>query len=306
MIVVGGEALVDLVPQFDVPPSAQSDVELAPLVPHLGGGPFNTAVGAGRLGAEVSFLSRVSTDQFGELLLARLRESGVHTGLVQRGDEPTMLAVVELRDGAATYTFHVGADRLIADPGPLHASVLALGTLGMILEPGATVYESVLRREAAAGALTVLDPNIRAQLIPDADAYRARFESWLPDVRVLKVSEEDAAWLSGGHGGVHGRDAARSWLRHGPEAVVLTRGADGLVGLTRDAEIEVPSGRVPVADTIGAGDTVHAALLARLARGGTLDRAWWEWTLRYASAAAAVTVSRVGADPPWAGELVDL
>lgn len=304
MIVVGGEALVDLVPQFDdsQPEDSQSDVDLAPLLPRLGGGPFNTAVGTGRLGAEVSFLSRISTDQFGERLLTRLRKSNVDTRLVQRGGEPTMLAVVELRDGAATYTFHVGADRLVTDPGPLDADVLSLGTLGMVLEPGATVYETVLRRESARGVLTVLDPNVRAQLIGDAEAYRARFASWLPDIRVLKVSEEDARWLSG----ADGKDAARSWLRHGPDAVVLTRGADGLMAITGDGEVEVPAGQVTVADTIGAGDTVHAALLARLAEGGSLDLTWWERTLRYASSAAAVTVSRVAADPPWGIELPDL
>lgn len=296
MIVVGGEALVDLVPQLS---GTQSDVDIAPLLPRLGGGPFNTAVGAGRLGAEVSFLSRISTDRFGDLLVERLRASNVDTGMVQRGGEPTMLAVVELTGGAAGYTFHLGADRLVTDPGPLGASVLALGTLGMVLEPGATAYEAVLRREAAAGALTVLDPNVRAQLIPDPDAYRARFASWLPDVRVLKVSEEDAEWLAG----TAPADAARSWLRQGPQAVVLTRGAAGLTAFTPDAEVAVPAGRVTVADTIGAGDTVHAALLARLAGGGALDRAWWAETLSYAAAAAAVTVSRVGADPPWAAEL---
>ncbi|GAA0511865.1 fructokinase [Saccharopolyspora subtropica] len=307
MIVIGGEALVDLVPD----PST-ADGELGPLHPLLGGGPYNVAVALGRLGIPAAFFARLSTDQFGDKLLARLRDSNVDVGLVQRGPEPTTLAVVGLaEDGSARYSFHTegtAAPLVEARELPDDTQAVCLGTLGMVLEPGASVYEEVLFREAGRGRFVALDPNIRADLIADADAYRARFASWLPSVGLLKVSDDDAAWLADG-GDVLA--AARDWQRRGPAAVVLTRGADGLTAVTADGEVSVPGVRAEVADTIGAGDTVQAALLAWLHRHDALaadrvrrlDRAQWEQALRFAAAAAAVTVSRPGAEPPWATEL---
>ncbi|GAA2681033.1 MULTISPECIES: carbohydrate kinase [Actinosynnema] len=309
MIVVAGEALVDLVPTPE-----------GNLAPRLGGGPFNVAVAVGRLGVPVSFLSRVSQDLFGDRVVERLTASGAATDLVARGPEPTTLAVVGLaEDGSARYTFYVEgtADRLVADPGPLPDDVRAVsfGTLSLVLEPGASAYEAVLRRESARGALTALDPNIRASLIPDADAYRARFRSWLPDVGLLKVSVEDARWLADLPDDAPEDDvlaAARQWQAEGPAVVVLTRGGDGLAVLTGSGEvIHVPPVAVQVVDTIGAGDTVQGALLAWLhdhdalsaeaVRG--LDGAAWIRALSYAGAAAAITCSRAGAEPPFKREL---
>jgi fructokinase len=308
VIVVGGEALVDLVP---APSTVRG--ELGPLLPRLGGGPYNTAVAAGRLGAPVAFLSRVSTDGFGDALVDRLLDSGVRVDLVQRGSEPTTLAVVTLdADGSARYTFHVQgtADRLLADPGPLpdEVTTLSLGTLSLILEPGACVYEAVLRRESARGRLTVLDPNIRTGLIPDPAAYRARFATWLPDIGVLKVSVEDAQWLADTS---DIEPVLRDWLAAGVTAIVLTRGSAGLTALTKADRVDVPSVPARVVDTIGAGDTVHGALLAWLHRNAvrgaadltTLDGPAWSDALGFAARAAAVTVGRVGAQSPYAAEL---
>ncbi|HEV7647231.1 MAG TPA: carbohydrate kinase [Actinophytocola sp.] len=310
MLCVGGEALVDLVPA-----PATGAGELGALLPLPGGGPYNVAVALGRLGMPVRFLSRLSTDTFGDALLARLQVSGVDTSLVQRGAEPTTLAVAGIGpDGSARYSFHVEgtADRLVADPGELPAEVttLSLGTLSLLLEPGATTYETLLRRHSARGGLTVLDPNIRPVLVADRAAYRARFASWLPDVGVLKLSVEDAAWLAGGSADVAG--AVREWLAAGPAAAVLTRGTDGIVAFTAAGdEIEVATVPAAVVDTIGAGDTVHAALLAWLhehgvtAPGAVRDVGpdGWRDALTYAARAAAVTVSRAGAEPPYAAEL---
>jgi fructokinase len=310
MLCVGGEALIDLVPAPSTRPG-----ELGALLPLPGGGPFNVAVTLGRLGAPVAFLSRLSTDTFGDALLDRLRRSGVDTSLVQRGDEPTTLAVAGIGpDGSARYSFHVEAtaDRLVADPGDLAAEVttVSLGTLSMVLEPGATTYETVLRRHSARGGLVVVDPNIRAAMITDPDAYRARFASWLPDIGLLKLSAEDAAWIAGGDGDIE--EVVRGWLADGPAAAVLTRGADGLVGLTADGDrIEVPTAPAVVVDTIGAGDTVHGALLHWLEKAGIVDPAGvraidsdgWRAALEFAALAASVTVSRAGAEPPYAAEL---
>src|SRR5699024_3134077 len=308
MIVVGGEALVDLVPGSSV-----DDWGLPTLVPRLGGGPYNSALTMARLGAETSFLSRVSTDPFGTALLHRLRASGVTTSQVQRGDEPTTLSVVTLDEhGAAEYGFYVGdtADRLVTDPGELPGPpfALSLGTLGMVLEPGASSYEEVLRRECRRGVLTALDPNIRAELIPYPQAYRARFEQWLPHLRLLKLSVEDAAWLAATDES-RVPEAVRWWLRAGVGSVVLTRGAHGLSAHTSEGEIASVTGRtVTVADTIGAGDTVQGALLAWLDRHAVteperLSAGQWHRALDFAAAAAAVTVSRQGAEPPRLHEL---
>ncbi|MTD56936.1 carbohydrate kinase family protein [Amycolatopsis pithecellobii] len=306
MIVVAGEALVDLVPG-----NSTMDNGLRPLVPRLGGGPYNVALAAGRLGVPAAFLSRVSTDRFGVALRERLAASNVDMSLLQAGPEPTTLAVVALdAHGSASYTFYTEgtADRLVADPGPLPENVttLCLGTLGMILEPGATTYETILRRESARGVLTALDPNIRADLIADPAAYRARFRSWLPDVRLLKLSDDDAAWLADG---ADPATAAKSWLDAGVDAVVLTQGADGIAVHTTSAEVFVPSAPARLVDTIGAGDTVQGALLAWLHQRDVrmiteLDTAGWRAALGYAARAAAITVSRSGAEPPTAAEMV--
>ncbi|HWE87981.1 MAG TPA: carbohydrate kinase [Pseudonocardiaceae bacterium] len=310
MIVVGGEALVDLVPASPGP--------LAPLRPVPGGGPYNTAVALGRLGAPVAFLSRLSTDAFGDALLRRLYDAHVDVELVRRGPEPSTLAVVALDpNGAARYTFYVEgtADRLLADPGPLpdRVTTVSLGTLGLVLEPAASGYEKVLRRESARGRLTVLDPNIRPGLISDPAGYRARFASWLPDVGLLKSSEEDARWLADDESADIG-DIGREWLDAGVGAVVITRGEAGLSVLRqRRPRVDVPAARAAVVDTIGAGDTVHAALIAWLhqheVRGradlGDLDELDWRAALGYAAKAAAITVSRPGAEPPYAAELAE-
>ncbi|MFI8516354.1 carbohydrate kinase [Streptomyces sp. NPDC085481] len=296
MIVVAGESLIDLVPDGAAGP-------LSPLLPRPGGGPYNTAVALGRIGAEVAFCSRVSTDAFGEALLDGLRTAGVATGLVQRGPEPTTLAVASVGpDGSARYGFYVEgtADRLFALPERLPEGVraLAFGTCSLALEPGASAYESLLRRSSREGAFTLLDPNIRPGLIPDPAAYRERFAGWLPYVSLLKLSEEDAAWLGGSPAG---------WLERGPAAVVLTRGGAGLTVFTRGYEVSVPALPVPVVDTIGAGDTVNAALLHGLAGRpvASLTREEWRRLLAFAARAAAVTCTRAGAEPPYGHELGD-
>jgi fructokinase len=227
---------------------------------------------------------------------------------VQRGPEPTTLAVVGLEpSGAARYAFYTQgtADRLVTDPGPLPADTgaVALGTLSLVLEPGASAYEAVLHREAEAGRLISLDPNIRANLIEDPDAYRARFRRWLPSVGLVKVSDEDAEWL--------GLTQPEQWLRAGVAAVVITRGAAGLAVMTEAGRVEVPGVPTVVADTIGAGDTAHAALLARLHAHGALDRGRlagldlpiWRDVLGFAALAASHTCSRPGAEPPTKAEL---
>ncbi|MFF4352004.1 carbohydrate kinase [Streptomyces sp. NPDC001530] len=303
MIVVAGEALIDLVPQ--------GAGALVGLLPRLGGGPYNTAVALGRLGSPTAFCSRISYDAFGEALLSGLGDAGVDVSSVQRGTEPTTLAVASIgTDGSAAYSFYVEgtADRLFSTPDQLpdDTRAVSFGTCSLVLEPGASAYEELMRTAAARGVFTALDPNIRAGLIPDADAYRARFKSWLPSVSLLKLSEEDAVWLGG---------TPREWLASGPAAVVITQGGDGLTAFTRDGSVHcVPGEPVDVVDTIGAGDTVNAALLHGLAARDALSPEamaalgadGWTALLRFAARAAAITCSRAGAEPPYASELGDL
>ncbi|MGW0081711.1 carbohydrate kinase family protein [Streptomyces sp. NPDC003393] len=300
MIVVAGEALIDLVPR--------GAGALADLKPALGGGPYNTAVALGRLGSPTAFCSRTSYDAFGEALLDGLRRAGVDVSGVQRGSEPTTLAVATVdADGSAAYSFYVDgtADRLFSVPAGLPAGTRAVsfGTCSLVLEPGSGAYEELMRSAAGQGVFTALDPNIRTGLIPDPDAYRARFRGWLPSVSLLKLSEEDARWLGG---------TPREWLAAGPSAVVITHGGDGLTAYTRDgAEHSVPGVKVDVVDTIGAGDTVNAALLHGLAARDALSpeglaglgAEGWTRLLRFAARAAAVTCSRAGAEPPYASEV---
>ncbi|MCH0562702.1 MULTISPECIES: carbohydrate kinase [unclassified Streptomyces] len=300
MIVVTGEALIDLVPQ--------GTGALAALTPTLGGGPYNTAVALGRLGSPTAFCSRVSCDAYGEALLGGLRRAHVDVSAVQRGPEPTTLALATLgADGSAAYSFYVEgtADRLFTTPAALPAGTRAVsfGTCSLVLEPGASAYEELLLRASAQGLFTALDPNIRPGLIPDPDAYRARFADWLPSVTLLKLSAEDAHWLGG---------TPQEWLAAGPEAVVITAGGDGLTAYTRGgAAHSVPGEKVDVVDTIGAGDTVNAALMHGLAAQDALTPAalaelgpqGWSRLLRFAARAAAVTCSRAGAEPPYAHEL---
>ncbi|MER5514965.1 carbohydrate kinase [Streptomyces sp. NPDC002763] len=303
MIVVAGEALIDLVPQ--------GTGALAPLQPALGGGPYNTAVALGRLGSPTAFCSRTSYDAFGEALLDGLRRAGVDVSLVERGTEPTTVAAATIdAQGSASYSFYVDgtADRLFTAPAGLPATTRAVsfGTLSLALEPGASAYEELMRGAAGQGLFTALDPNIRAGLITDPDAYRARFKSWLPSVTLLKLSEEDALWLGG---------TPREWLASGPSAVVITHGGDGLSAFTPDGTVyAAPGEEVDVVDTIGAGDTVNAALLHGLAAQDALSAEalaglgadGWTKLLRFAARAAAITCSRAGAEPPYASELGQL
>jgi fructokinase len=304
--VVGGEALVDLVPTGGGHPD---DPALTPLAPRLGGGPFNTAVGLGRLGVPTTMLTRLSTDPFGDALVRRLEANAVDTGLVQRGPEPTTLAVVTLdAAGAARYAFHVAgsADRFVADPGELPAdtAAVAVGTLSLVLEPGASRYADLAVREAGRGRLVSLDPNLRPGLVDDPDAVVARLDRIARVAGLVKLSDEDAErW---------GR-TPEDVLDAGAGAVVLTRGSSGLAAYTRGGGVvTVPAASVgPLVDTIGAGDSVHGALLAWLADHDALDRDavarldadGWAAALGFAARAAAWTVSRAGAEPPWRREM---
>jgi fructokinase len=301
LIVVAGEALIDLVPAGD-----------ERLVAHAGGGPFNTARTLGRLERPVTYLGRISTDRAGRRLADRLAGDGVRPDGLVRTDDPTTLALVELDEqGRARYRFYeqgtsvpglTEADALAALPDG--AAFLHIGSLGLVLEPIAAALEA-LAGELSGRALVMVDPNCRPAVIADAAAYRARLARVLALADVVKVSEEDLAWLAPGTAATA---AARALLREGPAVVLLTLGGEGAVVLTGAGEEAIAAPPVDVVDTIGAGDAFSGGWLAwwserGLGRAELADAASVSGATRFACLVAARTCERAGASPPSRAEL---
>lgn len=296
MIVVAGEALVDLI--------AQPDLRLT-VVP--GGGPFNTARTIGRLGGEVALVGRLSTDRFGAMLREALVADGVDLALAASTDAPTTLAVAELdAGGAATYRFHTAET---SAPGLDLDDVLAavrrapdavhIGTLGLVLEPMASALAAGVAH-LADEALLMIDPNCRARVIADRDAYLARLTTILGRADIVKVSGDDLAYLAPDRLAV---DAARAMLNLGPSVVLLTDGSRSVWALGRSYELEVPVPLVDVVDTVGCGDAFGGAFIARwmerdLGRAGLADPTAVSEAVTRAVEVASLTCQRSGADPP--------
>ena len=301
MIVVAGEALIDLI----VRPDDQ-------LVPVAGGGPYNTARAIGRLGLEVAWLGGLSRDHFGQVLQGGLVADGVSLALAQRTDLPTTLAVAELDEaGSATYRFYVEgtsapavAAETLAAGLPASSRAVHVGTLGLVLEPMATTLEALVT-ELPGDVLLMVDPNCRPSITRDPDAYRARIGRVLARADVVKVSIEDLAFLVPGS---TADESERRVVALGPRVVLITNGArperawiDGAV-----SEVEAPP--VTIVDTVGAGDTFGGAFLACLLAGGSgreaiADPAAVLRAVRFAVRASAMVCERPGADPPTLAQL---
>jgi fructokinase len=306
MILCAGEALIDMLPRR----TAEGEDAFAP---HAGGAVFNTAVALGRLDAEAGYFGGLSTDILGELLVARLADSRVDTHLSIRSHRPTTLAFVRLVDGQARYAFYdEGTAGRMLHPDTLPAlpddvTTLFFGGISLISEPCGTAYEALMTREAAA-RVTMIDPNVRTSFISDEAAYRARIERMIGKADIVKVSDEDLEWL---YGPGHVSDRAGEVLALGPKLVFITEGRAGARGYTADHEVRLHAEEVAVVDTVGAGDTFNAGILAELQRAGLLSKAELacltkgaiEAALSLAIRAAAVTVSRAGANPPWSHEI---
>ena len=301
MIVVAGEALFDLV--------LGSSEELRA---HPGGGPFNTARTLGRLEQPGAYRGRRSRDRLGTRLRRLREQDGVDLGAVVDTDDPTTVALAELDvDGGVRYRFYVratAAPGLTADAAlaalPAAVEVLHVGTLGLALEPVADAMEALVER-VAGHALVAVDPNCRPAVIADPDRYRARLRRVLARADLVKLSEEDAAWLDPGREPI---EAARALLDGGPTAAVLTRGAAGAAAITAAGAAEVEAPPVDVVDTIGAGDAFGGGLLAhwrrhRLPRERLADLDALTAATRFACLVAARTCARAGASPPRLAEL---
>lgn len=302
MIVVGGEALVDLVDDHGL------------LSPVPGGGPFNTAIALGRLGIPVAYLGTLSHDDYGSLLARLLTEAGVDMSLVRWSDAPTPLAVVHRHDdGENAYTFYLTGTSLTDLPPeavpalPEHAWAIHVGTLALAVDPPAAAYEALLDREAHRRTI-VLDPNVRPAVFGDQVSYRARFERLAKLADVVKLSEHDAAWI---YPELERADILERVLGLGPRLVAITMGTLGAVAASREGQARVPAVPITVVDTVGAGDSFGAALLAALVErealdpGATrsLDDSLLEEAVEYAVTAAAITCTRRGAVPPSRAEI---
>ncbi len=305
MILCAGEALIDMLPRE----SAAGEPCFAP---YPGGAVFNTAIALGRLGEAVGFFCPLSEDLFGAQLRAALDASGVDHSLSPSVDRPCTLAFVTLVDGQARYAFYDSATalrdlreaELPALPDRVRA--LFLGGISLVGEPCADAFAALARR--AGERVVMLDPNIRPGFIRDESAYRARLEGLIAAADIVKLSDEDLHWLTGAGAVETGAEALRA---KGPAVVVITEGAKGARAFWQGGIAHQASQRVDVVDTVGAGDTFNAGFLAGLSRAGGLSKAGVaeisEETLTQALSlgvrAAAVTVSRAGANPPWADEV---
>ena len=308
MILCCGEALIDMIP---APTTAGRDG----FVPHSGGAVFNTAIGLGRLGADVALFTGISTDQFGDQLMTDLGASQVSTGYVHRADRPSTLAFVHLTDGHARYSFFdentAGRMLSLEELPTLSSEITALffGGISLVCEPGADSYLALAER-AHADHIVMVDPNIRPSFIQDADRYRKRLDRLLACADIVKVSDEDLDYLVPGTGDLESKAAVLQEL--GPSIVVVTLGAKGAFArLATGATVEVESSKAEVVDTVGAGDSFNAGVLHALTQQGVSSKAQVaeiapsavENALRFAAKVAAVTVSRAGANPPWQAEL---
>ena len=300
-IVVGGEALVDLVPHA-----------AGELRAHAGGGPYNTARTLGRLEQDVHYLGCLSDDGFGARLRAQLVEDGVALDTVVETPRPTTLALAELDErGAATYRFYTEATSAPAlEPEaalavlPEQVDMLHVGTLGLVMEPIALALQAVVEA-VTERALVMVDPNCRPTFIGDRDTYRRALAATLRYTHVVKVSNDDLEYLEPGADPV---DAARALLEDGPRVALLTLGGDGAMIVTADATEQVAAPAITVVDTIGAGDAFGGGFLAYWRING-LDRDALEdadavrKATRFACVVAARTCEQPGASPPRLSDL---
>ena len=309
MILCCGEALIDMVPSTAVGGSPC-------FIPKSGGAVFNTAIALGRLGSDVGLLAGVSDDLFGRLLQDELAASKVQSRYLVTRALPSSLAFVELNKGQAQYTFYTenAADpSLVASDVPRDLSAVKamfFGGISLCTDPTATTLHDLMRTKSD-DCLTMIDPNIRTEFVGDEKNYNTRLRDMINHCDILKISDEDLNWL------VPEADNSAAQMsilnKNGCRLTFLTKGAKGATAYLGNRQIAhaaaVPS---EVVDTIGAGDTFNAAILHVFERHNSLNKTHAakpeinivQMALDFAVKAAAITVSRKGANPPWPDELL--
>lgn len=301
MITVAGEALIDIIvdPQGDV-------------TSVVGGAPLNTARTIARLGLPASFLGGVSQDAFGGRIMRLLGTDGVEYALGSRVEAPTTLAIAQLDDhGAATYRFLLegtSAGAVTSELALQHVgddcSILHVGTLGLVLQPLADAMREVVATSPA-DRLVMIDPNCRPSVMGDSPVFRDTFDAVLARADVIKVSGDDLDFL---YPGMPHSEAARLLRKASDGVVLLTDGAKAVHVLVGDDEIVLDVPRVPVVDTVGAGDSFSGGFLAHWVRQGRSrsdlsDVAAVAEAARFGIAVAGITCQRPGADPPRLSEM---
>jgi len=292
---VAGEVLIDILPSGAV----------------VGGGPANTAKALSRLGYDVDFIDGISNDAYGARARRELTHDGVGLGLCLNSDKPTCTATVVLdSNGAAQYEFFMNDTATFAfdtswlpDPERLKPSVLHIGTLATVIEPGASaLFDWAIH--VGEFAPIIYDPNIRPSVIGDRETYCASVDKWVGISSIIKVSDEDIAWL---YPDESLDEVANRWIAQGVSCVVVTRGARGLIGYTEHGIEEVEGVKIAVVDTVGAGDTVGAIIVEGVIQHSVagLTGQVLNGVLHKAAIAAAITCSRAGAEPPRIHELID-
>lgn len=308
MILCAGEALIDMI-------SEPTSSGTTGFVPHCGGAIFNTAIALGRLGIPVGLMTGLSRDMFGQQLQGHLAQSGVDTAQCIASDRPTTLAFVQLVDGQARYSFfdENSAGRML-QPEDLPAlsettTTLYCGGISLASRPGAETYAGLIEREAEA-RVVMLDPNIRPGFIQDEETYRVRISRLVRKADIIKVSDEDLAWIDGRAVSLHNK--AHTLLEQGPSLVIITEGRKGATAfLATGDSIHHPAETVEVVDTVGAGDTFNAGLMANFQKQALLHKETIrsltsdqvKEAMAFGARIAGITVSRSGANPPWAHEL---
>ena len=294
---VAGEVLIDLIPE---------GAERKPIV---GGGPANTAKALSKIGIDTQFIDGISSDEYGQIAKDELVASGVKLDYVRYSDKTTCLAIVSLSDsGSASYkfvikntaTFDFNSDWL-PNPQTGRPALLHIGTLATAIEPGASVLFEWAQSVAKVAPI-VFDPNIRPAVIGDRKQYLTQVEPWISISSAVKVSDEDIRWL---YPSLEIDQVVNNWLTKGPSLIVVTYGDKGLAGYRDGEKVSVDVVKVAVADTVGAGDTVGAILVEAIVKDGldTLSGVRLEMMLKRAAKAAAITVSRSGANPPTLKEI---
>ena len=291
---MAGEVLIDLIQ------------ENGKRIAIVGGGPANTAKALARLGFDSYFIDGISTDAYGQQARAELLADGVKLDYAHSSKDPTCVATVTLdAAGTASYEFLIdGTATFEFDeswlPNPhTPPAVLHVGTLATVVEPGATKLFNWAKQVKAP---VVFDPNVRSSVMGDRSRYQDLVQKWAMISSVIKLSEDDLAWL---YPEMDFRSAAKNFINEQTQLVVVTKGANGIDGFTQDGEVSVPGVRIDVVDTVGAGDTVGAIIVEGIVKYGleSLVGTALEKTLRRAAAAAAITCSRAGANPPYLQEL---
>ena len=286
-------------------------IDVLPTGPVVGGGPANTAKALARLGNTVDFIDGISTDEYGVNARKELIRDGVGLSHCLTSEKPTCTATVTLDAlGSASYEFRIDGTATfdfshswLPDPERLKPSVLHIGTLVTIIEPGASVLFDLAMRVSEFSPI-VFDPNIRPSVLRDRETYVVAVEKWIGLSSIVKVSDDDIKWL---YPDESIDIVAQRWLSTGVSCVVITRGAAGLIGYTEHGIEEVTGAKITVIDTVGAGDTVGAIVVEGVFNHSVagLHGEVLHLLLQKAAVAAGITCSRVGAEPPYKHELVE-